>query len=134
MTAGPPHGPPAKAHLWHVALNVTDVACMERFYADVLGFATEWKPDADNVYMTSGKDNLALHLGEKVGETRLAHLGLVVSRAEDVDAWAEWLRRAGVVLLAEPRTHRDGARSLYLRDPEGNVIQILHHPPISPAV
>ena len=34
---------------------------MKRFYVDVLGFAVEWEPDPDNVYLTSGRDNLALH-------------------------------------------------------------------------
>ena len=34
---------------------------MRRFYVDLLGFAVEWEPDADNVYLSSGIDNLALH-------------------------------------------------------------------------
>ena len=34
---------------------------MKRFYVDLLGFAVEWEPDADNVYLSSGIDNLALH-------------------------------------------------------------------------
>ena len=125
---------PPVAHLWHLAINVRDVEMMERFYADVMGFRTEWKPDPDNVYMTTGKDNLAIHRGEAGAETRLAHFGLVVARAEDVDVWAAWIRDHGVALETEPRTHRDGARSFYFRDPEGNVIQLIHHPPISPAV
>jgi len=31
----------------------------------------------------------------------------------------------------EPKTHRDGARSIYFKDPEENMIQIIFHPPIS---
>ena len=34
---------------------------MRRFYVDLLGFEIEWEPDADNVYLSSGHDNLALH-------------------------------------------------------------------------
>ena len=34
---------------------------MKRFYVDLLGFAVEWEPIADNVYLSSGIDNLALH-------------------------------------------------------------------------
>jgi len=30
-----------------------------------------------------------------------------------------------------PKTHRDGARSFYFRDPDGVLIQLLYHPPIS---
>ena len=110
---------------------------MRRFYTDVLGFEVEWEPDGDNVYLTSGDDNLALHRapagagGPEPGGGALDHFGLVVRRADEVDAWADYLRRRGIALDAPPRTHRDGARSLYLADPDGNRVQIIHHPPIS---
>ena len=61
-------------------------------------------------------------------------LGLIVRSADDVDRWAEFLKHRGVTLDALPRTHRDGARSCYFRDPEGNQIQVIHHPPISDKV
>ena len=56
---------------------------------------------------------------------------MIVRAAGDVDAWAAFLEDRGVTLDARPRTHRDGARSCYFRDPDGNAIQIIHHPPIS---
>src|ERR671935_36600 len=64
----------------------------------------------------------------------LDHLGLIVRSPDDVDRWAEFLESRGVVIDARPRTHRDGARSCYFRDPDGNRIQIIHHPPISGSV
>ena len=112
---------------------------MRRFYTDVLGFAVEWEPDGDNVYLTSGADNLALHRSPAAGGPApgaggaLDHLGLVVRRRDDVDAWADYLTGRGIALHAQPRTHRDGARSCYLSDPDGNRVQIIHHPPISGA-
>jgi hypothetical protein len=33
-------------------------------------------------------------------------------------------------MRTEPRTHRDGARSFYCYDPEGAVVQVIHHPPV----
>jgi catechol 2,3-dioxygenase-like lactoylglutathione lyase family enzyme len=110
---------------------------MKRFYVDVLGFAIEWEPDPENVYLSSGIDNLALH--QAAGQPSatvwsgqaLDHLGLIVRSADDVDRWAEFLESKGVAIDAQPRTHRDGARSCYFRDPDGNRIQIIHHPPIS---
>jgi catechol 2,3-dioxygenase-like lactoylglutathione lyase family enzyme len=128
---------PSHAGLRHLALNVRDVAAMRRFYVDLLGFAVEWEPDADNVYLSSGIDNLALHraiglVGADGGV--LDHLGLIVRSPDDVDRWAAFLEAQGVTLDAKPRTHRDGARSCYFRDPEGNRIQIIHHPPISATV
>ncbi len=125
---------PAHAGLRHLALNARDLDAMKRFYIDVLGFAIEWEPDADNVYLTSGRDNLALHRAASEVPAQpgaLDHLGLIVSSADDVDRWARYLESRGVTLAAQPKTHRDGARSLYCRDPDGNTVQIIHHPPIS---
>ncbi len=124
---------PGHAGLRHLALHARDLDAMKRFYIDVLGFAVEWEPDPDNIYMSSGIDNLALHRGKQeiVTTGALDHFGLIVRTADDVDTWAEFLDSRGVTVLARPKTHRDGARSLYLRDPDGNTIQIIHHPPIS---
>jgi catechol 2,3-dioxygenase-like lactoylglutathione lyase family enzyme len=130
---------PSHAGLRHLALNARDLEAMKRFYVDLLGFKVEWEPDPDNVYLSSGIDNLALHRGGTTsmtgppprGESPLDHLGVIVRRPEDVDAWAAFLQGQGVAVEAKPRTHRDGARSCYVRDPDGNVVQIIHHPPIS---
>jgi catechol 2,3-dioxygenase-like lactoylglutathione lyase family enzyme len=56
---------------------------------------------------------------------------LVVRTPGLVDEWAAFLESRGVTIDAVPRTHRDGARSCYFRDPDGNHIQVIHHPPIS---
>jgi catechol 2,3-dioxygenase-like lactoylglutathione lyase family enzyme len=110
------------------------MADMKTFYVDVLGFQVEWEPDPANVYLTSGYDNLALHDAEgeqATGQGALDHLGLLVASAELVDEWAAFLESKGVALDMRPKTHRDGARSCYFRDPDGNRIQIIHHPAIS---
>jgi catechol 2,3-dioxygenase-like lactoylglutathione lyase family enzyme len=125
---------PTHAGLRHLALNARALETMKNFYVDVLGFTVEWEPDADNVYLSSGIDNLALHRASGGGEKlsgALDHLGLIVRSADDVDKWAAFLESRGVTLDAKPRTHRDGARSCYFSDPDGNKIQIIHHPPIS---
>jgi catechol 2,3-dioxygenase-like lactoylglutathione lyase family enzyme len=135
---------PTHAGLRHLALNVHDFDAMRNFYVDLLGFGVEWEPDADNLYLSSGIDNLALHRSDKSSrstdqrnarlqpsDSALDHLGLIVRTADDVDRWAAFLEGQGVVLDAKPRTHRDGARSCYFSDPDGNKIQIIHHPPIS---
>src|SRR5216684_2833242 len=136
---------PTHAGLRHLALNVHRFDEMKRFYVDLLGFAVEWEPDADNVYLSSGIDNLALHrasiaapapaapspAASPPAASPLDHLGLIVREAEDVDRWAAFLEGRGVAIDARPRTHRDGARSCYFRDPDGNSVQIIHHPPIS---
>ena len=91
---------PPLAGLWHVALNVVDVERALSFYQGDLGFAVEWRPDADNVYLTSGRDNLALHRVDAIaeGKGRLDHIGFVLPTPEAVDAWAAYLQARGHVL------------------------------------
>jgi catechol 2,3-dioxygenase-like lactoylglutathione lyase family enzyme len=124
---------PSHLGLRHLALNVVALEEMQRFYVDLLGFAVEWQPDPDNVYLTSGSDNLALHRvrSRDAANGALDHLGVLVKAPQDVDRWAAFLAGRGVAIDAQPRTHRDGARSCYFRDPDGNRIQIIFHPPIS---
>jgi catechol 2,3-dioxygenase-like lactoylglutathione lyase family enzyme len=122
---------PEHGGLRHLALNARNLEAMTRFYVDLLGFAVDWEPDADNVYLSSGTDNLALHRARpgapaEPGSAALDHLGIVVHAADDVDRWASFLEQEGVTISAKPRTHRDGARSCYFHDPDGNLIQIIH--------
>jgi catechol 2,3-dioxygenase-like lactoylglutathione lyase family enzyme len=141
--------PPPALGLRHVALRVRELAATERFFVESLGYRVEWRPDAENVYLTRDGDNVALHasgllpVNEPEPETPgagagsftgsqagvvLDHLGIFVARAEDVDAWEAHLDAVGARIVARPKTHRDGARSLYVEGPEGLVVQILHHP------
>ena len=121
--------------LRHVALNVRDVQKSLQFYSNVLGMKLEWMLDEENAYLTSGEDNLALHklpAGTGRGSVQTVHhIGFVVRRPEDVDQWAERVRTHGIPLAQEPKTHRDGARSFYFHDPDGLLIQLIYHPPIS---
>lgn len=122
----------------HVALRVRDIGRSLDFYTRILKMKVEWRPDEKNVYLTSGTDNLALHQTDggdayppAARSIGLDHFGFLVSEPEGVDEWAKSLETQGVVLVQQPKTHRDGARSFYFRDPDGNLIQILYHPPIS---
>jgi catechol 2,3-dioxygenase-like lactoylglutathione lyase family enzyme len=121
--------------LRHVALNVRDVQKSVAFYCSMLGMRVEWQPDPENVYLTSGGDNLAIHKlpeGSENGPIQhLNHLGFIVARPEDVDLVAERVQAHGISLAQPVKAHRDGARSFYFRDPDGILIQLLYHPPIS---
>jgi catechol 2,3-dioxygenase-like lactoylglutathione lyase family enzyme len=121
--------------LRHVALQVRDLAGCERFYVELLGMRVEWRPDPDNVYLTGGSDNLALHriAGPHAAnaQQRLDHIGFMLGRIEQVDEWFTFLKDHGVHIVKAPRTHRDGARSFYCQDPDGNTVQIIFHPPLA---
>ena len=130
-----PPRPAAVAGLRHVALNCLLLEQCERFYCDVLGMTVEWRPDPDNIYLCSGSDNLALHRAP-VGfvpsnPQRLDHIGFVLRTPEQVDEWHAFLTAHNVPIKTAPKTHRDGARSFYCQDPDGNTVQMIYHPSIA---
>ena len=121
--------------LHHVALTVKKLEACEKFYTELLGMQVEWRPDADNVYLTSGRDNLALHRAapafDPVGSQRLDHIGFIVDAIGQVDEWCAFLEAHDVTIIRQPKTHRDGARSFYCRDPDGNTVQLIYHAPLA---
>lgn len=131
-----PERPPPTAGMHHVALFVTAFDECVSFYTNLLGLSVEWHPDVDNIYLTSGTDNVAIHRAPHAipaEAQRLDHLGFILNTPEDVDRWHEFLRTHGTPIVAPPKTHRDGARSFYCRDPDGTVVQLIYHPPLAKA-
>lgn len=126
--------PPPTAGMRHIALYVEDLGAAEHFYVELLGMTVEWRPDADNVYLTSGNDNLALHRSDRTPDRRaqtLDHIGFIMKAPEDVDAWYEFLLANAIEMKSQPRTHRDGARSFYCVGPQNVIVQMIYHPPIA---
>lgn len=121
--------------LRHVALNVVDPQRSKEFYIRVFKMQLEWEPDADNIYLTSGgQDNVAIHRAKAAAmdpNQRLDHIGFALPDLESVDEWYAWIKSQNVPIAQEIKTHRDGARSFYLRDPDGIVVQMIYHPPIA---
>lgn len=119
----------------HIALFVKNLEACEHFYVDLLAMKVEWRPDADNVFLSSGNDNLALHRAteqfDTSGPQKLDHIGFVINTPEQVDKWFDFFQHHNVRIRQKPRTHRDGARSFYCYDPAETVVQIIYHPPIS---
>lgn len=127
--------PLATAGMRHVALNVRELEAAEHFFTALMGMQVEWRPDTDNVYLSSGNDNLALHrAGEgftPAAAQQLDHIGFIIDQPGQVDAWYEFLLSNGVEMKSCPRTHRDGARSFYCVGPEGLIVQVIYHPPLA---
>ena len=117
--------------LRHVALNVRDPQRSKEFYLRIMKMQLEWEPDPDNVYLSSGPDNLALHRSSATGPGALDHLGFIVATKDDVDRLAERFAGLGVEIAAAVKDHRDGSRSFYCRDPDGIRIQVLFEPTLS---
>jgi catechol 2,3-dioxygenase-like lactoylglutathione lyase family enzyme len=95
-----------------------------------------WEPDPENLYLSLGKDNLALHQIPRdaslfqEGTHPLDHLGFIVGDKEGVDEVAERIKQAGIPIVKPLRLHRDGSYSFYINDPDGNLIQFLYDPHI----
>jgi catechol 2,3-dioxygenase-like lactoylglutathione lyase family enzyme len=120
----------------HIALKVKDMTRSKDFYQNVLGMHVVWEPDPQNVYLSSGCDNIALHeVSEKYAgsftEQQLDHLGFIVESIERVKELEEELRSQGVRIIHPFKVHRDGSASFYCADPEGTVIQMLYESHLS---
>jgi predicted lactoylglutathione lyase len=102
-----------------------------------------WEPDPENVYFSSGVDNLALHQISKTeldsydsSKTQLLdHMGVILDSPQAVDQLyqhiAPKIESMGGRIAKEPKQHRDGSYSFYFSDPDGNLIQALYEPTIS---
>jgi catechol 2,3-dioxygenase-like lactoylglutathione lyase family enzyme len=118
--------------LRHIALYSSHLEKAVHFYTELLGLAIVWQPDADNVYLSSGDDNFALHRApagfHANAQQRLDHLGFFLNTKHDVDDWHVFLKENGVDIKAPPKDHRDGTRSFYCADPDGNMVQMIYYP------
>ncbi len=133
-------------HLDHVVLRVRDVQAMLRFYVDVLGCTIEREREELGLYQVRAGTCLIdfVTVDGKLGRAggappgaqgrHLDHFGLRIEPFEG-ETLRAWLTSRG----AQPgeiaqRYGADGeGPSLYLRDPEGNVVE-LKGPPSAPPV
>ena len=120
----------------HIALKVHDAERSRKFYEEMLGMDVVWQPDPQNVYLSSGCDNLAIHevapgFLNSAEERQLDHLGFIVETIERVKELEQTFRAKGVTIVRPFKSHRDGSASFYCADPDGIVIQMLYEPTLS---
>ena len=120
----------------HIALKVRDIAKAKSFYQNMFGMEVVWEPDSQNVYLSSGYDNIALHqvsagFAVIAAEQHLDHFGFIVESIERVKELEQQFRSAGVSIVHRFKIHRDGSASFYCADPDGIVIQMLYEPQLS---
>jgi len=120
----------------HIALKVKDAARSKEFYCKFFGMDVVWEPDAENIYLSSGCDNIAIHkmtdeYAQGAAELQLDHLGFVVESIERVRELEQEFDSQGVKIVHPFKVHRDGSASFYCADPDGIVIQLLFEPTLS---
>lgn len=136
--------PRLSAH--HVGVTVVDLDRMVAFYSDVLGldeldrFTVSGPAFADAVAVDGATGRFA-HLdgdgvrielveyapqgpdttGDAINRPGATHIALAV---DDLDAFHADLD-PDVETLSDPRTTESGTRILFVRDPEGNLVEVL---------
>jgi catechol-2,3-dioxygenase len=109
-----------------LTLEVRDLQALEAFYTDVFGL-TVLKRDPDRVWLAAGeRARLGLWLpGEKeFGDEGGRHVHYAFgAEPGTLDALAERMRSRGVPIRG-PEEHPGGDRSIYVKDPEGNVVEV----------
>lgn len=108
--------------LVEVAFFTEDVAAMRHFYERLLSVEPVAASDSMAIFML-GHTKIFIHQTYQAGEADLPpenHLALAVP---DVDSAAVSLAESGVVIEVEPQDYYWG-RSAYLRDPDGQLIEL----------
>ena len=110
----------------HVVLRVTDQAASERFYTDVLGCTLDHVNERVRLVQLRFGEQLIDLLPGRRGPDGMDHFCLSI-KCDDLGAVATWLRDRGVTLEGDV-VQRRGAfgtgPSLYLRDPDGYLIEL----------
>tara|TARA_B100000214_G_C23973872_1_gene631666 strand:- start:7196 stop:7624 length:429 start_codon:yes stop_codon:yes gene_type:complete len=110
----------------HTAIRVDDVLRAKDFYLS-LGMKLVWDDD-DWCYLETqhGNDGLAL-LGPSY-KAAGPHFAFHFKDLAKVELIHDQLKKSGV-RVGSLHKHRDGTASFYLRDPEGNWLEMLYEPP-----
>ena len=114
----------------YTVIFVRDMVAMRRFYEEVLGFALLRELSPDWIEYRIGGNTLALATPKRTaadapipkGSASL-QLAFKVSPPE-VDQCADELVRHGVDQLSPPTDQSFGHRTLFFRDPDGNLLEV----------
>ena len=114
----------------YTVVFVRDMDPMRRFYQDVLGFELVRELSPGWIEYRVGANTLALARPSRTaadaptpaGSASL-QLAFKVS-APEVDQCADHLVRLGVELLSPPTDQAFGHRTLFFRDPDGNLLEV----------
>lgn len=112
----------------YTVIFARDMAAMRRFYADVLGFSLIRELSPDWIEYRVGNNTLAKPK-RTAGDAPLPQGSAALQLAfkvlpDEVDRCAAELLGKGITLLSPPTDQRFGHRTLFFRDPDGNVVEV----------
>jgi catechol 2,3-dioxygenase-like lactoylglutathione lyase family enzyme len=117
--------------IFETVLYAEDLAAAERFYHEALGLEVIRRNDLIVVFRCGGGVLLIFDPRKSAapdravpshGTTGVGHIAFA-AKPEDLDAWREQLRQAGVAIEREVDWD-EGGHSIYFRDPAGNVVEL----------
>jgi catechol 2,3-dioxygenase-like lactoylglutathione lyase family enzyme len=117
----------------HATIVVSDLKKTEHFYVNVLGLEKTTRPSFD--FKGNWYENTLIHVilanddsglpgpGERAVKsvTRGNHLAFGVS---DFNETVELIRQHEIPIAAGPKKRPDGAAQVYIRDPDGHLIEL----------
>lgn len=117
-----------------ICIITDDVARLRSFYADAL----EAEAEGDDTFITFHTHGAALSLFSTARMERMAPGSMAQAGAgrytleievDDVDAEFDRLNRLGCVVVKPPTTQPWGRRSVWVRDPDGNIVNFYSNVP-----
>jgi glyoxylase I family protein len=127
--------------LHHLTAICRDLDRTTAFYRDLLGMklvregASDDDPDARHFWFSAGDGSPGTLISfleypdleqGVVGVGSVQHFAFAVDSPEEQEAWRDYLRGRGVE--ATDVFERGGFRSIYLRDPDANIVEIATRP------
>ena len=115
------------------AIYVDDLDAAEDFDRRILGLQTIGKEDGRHIFFQAGESSVLLAFMAEVtlrgdilpshGANGPGHFALGIDR-QDLDAWRQHLVAQNVLIEKEVGWPR-GGKSLYFRDPAGNLVELV---------
>jgi catechol 2,3-dioxygenase-like lactoylglutathione lyase family enzyme len=117
---------PVIHELNHIALHVRDLEASERFYGEVLGIPRLERAGFNfrGAWFALGSQELHLIEGSP-NQPVNPHSFHFALRVDDALAMYAMLKPQDIPTLGEPNTRPDGAVQVFLRDPDGFLIEIM---------
>ncbi|MDG2382076.1 MAG: VOC family protein [Pirellulaceae bacterium] len=124
----------------HITLVVKDLEASSTFYADILGMEVTKRPDFGfaGLWFQVGPTQIHMNVdSEEAGPSGMPEFaGSKPSRGfhfafevDDCDAADQQLKQIGIDVVTGPRSRPDGARQLYIYDPDGYLVEIYSNGP-----